>query len=298
MSVLSFPERGKWGKSSWRGNCSGHVYKSLFESIKPKVFIDPMVGSGTSIEVAAEMGIEAFGLDLHSGFNVLKDSILETTGKEGDLVLSHPAYHDIVIYSGNVWGNQPHPDDLSRCASEEEFNEKLHIALLNQRDATKAGGLYGMIMGDVRKNGKYSCYSAEMIARLPSSELSSVMIKTQHNTMSDSKSYGNMKLPRIMHEYIVLWTKPREIRSIVSTLSEMAFQHQTRLRATWKAVVKNVMISLGGEASLSDIYRKVAENAPANIAENDNWKAKVRQILNQSEHDYMASSRGVWKLAA
>jgi len=80
-----------------------------------------MVGSGTSVEVAREMGIEAHGLDLHSGFNILKHSILDTVGKTSDLVLSHPPYHNIVAYSGSVWGRNPHPADLSRCATEEEF---------------------------------------------------------------------------------------------------------------------------------------------------------------------------------
>jgi hypothetical protein len=68
-SILSFPDRGPWGKSRYRGNCSGYVYKRIFEHIRPRVFTDPMVGSGTSVEVAREMGIEAYGLDLHSGFN-------------------------------------------------------------------------------------------------------------------------------------------------------------------------------------------------------------------------------------
>lgn len=81
MSILSFPDRGHWGNASWRGNCSGHVYKKIFEQLKPGVFVDPMVGGGTSIEVAREMGIEAYGLDLHSGFNILRDSILERVGK-------------------------------------------------------------------------------------------------------------------------------------------------------------------------------------------------------------------------
>jgi hypothetical protein len=78
-----------------------------------------MVSGGTSVEVAREMGIEAHGLDLHSGFNVLKQSILEVVGKPSDLVLSHPPYHNIVVYSGNVWGRGPHPDELSRCATKE-----------------------------------------------------------------------------------------------------------------------------------------------------------------------------------
>lgn len=102
MSILSYPQRGQWGKSSWRGNCSGHVYKELFERLRPKVFVDPMVGSGTSVEVAREMGIEGHGLDLHAGFNAISDSILLAVGKPADLCLSHPPYGGMIVYSGNL----------------------------------------------------------------------------------------------------------------------------------------------------------------------------------------------------
>ena len=203
-SILSFPNRGPWGSASWRGNCSGYVYKSLFEQLRPRVFVDPMVGSGTSVEVAQEMGVEAHGLDLHSGFNILRDSIVERVGKQADLVLSHPPYGSMILYSGNVWGSA-HPDDLSRCVDDADFHEKLHIALLNQREATKGGGVYGTIIGDWRRQGKYTSYQAECIARMPSEELAAVLIKAQHNTVSDSRSYAAMKMPRIMHEYIILW---------------------------------------------------------------------------------------------
>ena len=67
-SVISFPDRGPRGDNKWRGNASGHVYRTLFEQLSPKVFVDPMVGSGTSIEVARAMGIEAHGLDLKRSF--------------------------------------------------------------------------------------------------------------------------------------------------------------------------------------------------------------------------------------
>lgn len=30
-SVMSFPDRGHWGKSSWRGNTSGYVIKEMIE---------------------------------------------------------------------------------------------------------------------------------------------------------------------------------------------------------------------------------------------------------------------------
>ena len=121
-SVLSYPQRGPWGDPGYRGNCSGYVYRAIFEWLRPRVFTDPMVGSGTSVEVAREMRIEAHGLDLHSGFNILKQRILEVVGKPSDLVLSHPPYHNIVVYSGNVRGREPHPDDLSRCVSEMNFS--------------------------------------------------------------------------------------------------------------------------------------------------------------------------------
>lgn len=64
-SILSFPDRGPWGNSRYRGNCSGYVYKRIFEHLRPRVFTDPMGGSGTSVEVARAMDIEAHGLDLH-----------------------------------------------------------------------------------------------------------------------------------------------------------------------------------------------------------------------------------------
>jgi hypothetical protein len=166
-SILSFRERGPWGDPGYRGNCSGYVYREIFERLHPRVFTDPMVGGGTSVEVARAMGIEAYGLDLHSGFNILKQRILEVVGKPSDLVLSHPPYHNIVIYSGNVWGREPHADDLSRCGNEDEFLDKLTIALKNQRHATRVGGYYGAIIGDVRRGGSYSSYQADLIVRLP-----------------------------------------------------------------------------------------------------------------------------------
>lgn len=297
MSIFSYPERGHWGNSAWRGNCSGHVYKMLFEHLKPRVFVDPMVGSGTSVQVGQEMGIEAYGLDLHSGFNILRDSVVERVGKEADLVVSHPPYGSMIIYSGNVWGSA-HPDDLSRCASDEEFHEKLQVALLNQRQATKAGGYYGTIIGDWRRNGRYTSYQAECIARMPADELAAVLIKAQHNTVSGSRTYQNMKLPLLTHEYILLWNKPRQIMSFLTDLACMVKQQSRRTASAWKVVVRMVLMALGGAASLSDIYRKTAEQAPERLATNPNWKAKVRQILNQNPDVFAPIERGVWTLAA
>lgn len=297
-SILSFPDRGKWGDAKWRGNCSGHVYASLFEQIKPGFFVDPMVGSGTSVEVATEMGIEAVGLDLHSGFNILRDSILEATHREADLCVSHPPYGPMIRYSGSVWGDAPHPDDLSHCRTDDEFHTKLQIALLNQREATRAGGIYGTIIGDLRQQGRYVSYQAEAIARMPARELAAVLIKAQHNVMSGSKGYGRMAMPRIAHEYVVLWRKPAQMVSFLGTLATVAGEQQMRLSGTWLAIVRAALMTLGQQATLPDLYAVIAAKAPEKLQSNPNWEAKVRQTLNQHRDWFSSSQRGCWQLAA
>lgn len=295
MSILSFPNRGPWGDAKWRGNCSGHIYRTLFEQLKPSFFVDPMMGSGTSIEVAREMNIPAIGLDLHSGFNILRDSVRVAVGREADLVVSHPPYHSMIKYSGEVWGNEPHPDDLSRCATDEEFCEKMQQALLNQREATLPGGVYGTIIGDLRQQGKYRSYQAELIARLPADELAAVMIKAQHNTMSGSKTYANMRFPRIEHEYVILWMKPKQTMTLLGTLATMCRENNSRREGTWRSVVKQVLIELGGEAPLPKIYEAVAQAAPNQIQTNQHWVEKIRQTLQRGP--FQSPSRGVWALA-
>ncbi len=297
MSILSFPERGKWGKSSWRGNASGHIYQTLFNQYKNvKSFCDPMVGSGTSVEVAKELGIEAYGLDLHSGFNALRHSIRDTIGKEVDLCHSHPPYSTIFRYSSEVWGDSPHPDDLSWATDHEDFHEKMHLVLMNQREATKPGGMYGTLIGDLRKDGKYISLQAECLTRMPSEELVSVLIKAQHNTVSGRNTYSNMKHIGITHEYLLLWQKPKSPLSLLIDLSAMANHQAKRLQGVWKTIVAHAMISLGGKASLNDLYQKISEDAPDKLKNNENWQAKVRQIL-QITPKFNSVERGVWALA-
>lgn len=294
MSIMSYPERGKWGNAGWRGNCSGHIYKELFERLQPKVFCDPMVGSGTSIEVAKEMNIEAHGLDLHLGFNAIRDSIISAVGKPSDLVLSHPPYGGMIVYSGNVWGKEAHPDDLSRCESDEDFHQKMQLVLLNQREATAPGGYYGAIVGDWRRNGLYTCYAAEMIARMPKDELASVIIKEQHNCRSDNKSYGRMKMPLILHEYIVLWHK--KSAPLLMILGNLARDQYARLSGTWKNIVKTVLVRLGGHAPLARIYEEVSKAAPDKLSSNTAWKEKIRQTLNQSPTMFRSVEKGIWAI--
>lgn len=296
-SVISFPDRGPWGDSKWRGNASGHVYRTLFEQLSPKVFVDPMVGSGTSIEVAQEMGIESFGLDLHQGFNAVTMDILTKVGKHADLVVSHPPYGSMIRYAGpgGMWGDKPHPDDLGNCADDADFHEKMQAVLLNQRRATRPGGYYGTLIGDWRRGSTYTSYQAEMIARMPSNELAAVIIKMQHNCLSDRKTYGRMKLPMLVHEYLILWEK-RGVSAVV-LLSGMVKEQAQRVTGTWKNIVRCVLQGLGGKASLDKLYAAIAAAAPERLATNSFWREKVRQTLNSNADTFRNEDRGIWALA-
>ena len=136
-SILSFPDRGPWGDPGYRGNCSGHVYRQIFEALRPRVFTDPTVEGGTSVEVAREMGIEAHGLDLHSGFNILKHRILELSASCPTWCFRIRRITTSSCTTARSGAGQGTPTILSRCATEDEFLEKLTIAVKDQRHATR-----------------------------------------------------------------------------------------------------------------------------------------------------------------
>lgn len=295
-SIVSYPNRGPYGSSSWRGNTSGLLLRDLFLRLKPKSVVDVMVGSGTTVDVCKELGIRCHGLDLHSGFNAVRDSVLQATGEESDLSFVHPPYLGIIKYSGpgGMWGDKPHPYDLSHM-DEETFHWAYSQVMLNMRNATKPGGYYTTLVGDVRKDGAYYSLQAELQARMPRDELAAVIIKAQHNCVSDRKSYGAMLLPRVQHEFLMLYKKKEKPTLVL--MWEMAKQQHARITGTWKSILRIVMMNLGNAAPLSRIYDEVAEAAPEKLAANPNFQAKVRQVLNSNPELFASSERGVWQLA-
>lgn len=308
-SIVSYPDRGPWGQSRYRGNMTGHLYRDLASHLKAQSFCDPMAGSGSGPHAVAELGIQAFGLDLNpdfprlahraaqagavlrGGFNILRDNLADTIGTRVDLNLSHIPYESMVVYSGGQWG-EAHPDDLSRCESTEDFLQKVQQALLNQREATRPGGIYGTIVGDWRRKGQYTSYQAEIIARMPD-ELRSVLIKVQNNHMSSRQSYGHMRFAPIEHEYVLLFERTSE--SFYVALANIANRQWKAAQGTWRAAVRQALTRLGGEATLKDIYAQLSDHPRAQT--NPNWQAKIRQVL-QLNDEFGRVGRGNWALNA
>ena len=292
-SVMSFPERGNYGNSNWRGNTSGYVIKELIQHFNPKLFVDACEGSGTSKDVCKEMGIEYVGLDLYKGQDFTKDYILTQLPRPADICFTHPPYHDMIAYSGSVYGKEILMGDTSHCRNVEEFISKSQVMLMNQREATKEGGIYCTLIGDQRGGslgkGNFRSYQSDFIQMMPKEELLSVAIKLQHNCMSDTRIYNGSFIP-IMHEYLLIWKK--RAKSLFAISFDIASELQSRVATNWRNAIRIVMMKLQ-KADLNTIYNEIEKVASNLIANNPNYKAKIRQQL---QKHYNNVERGVWSL--
>lgn len=298
-SVVSYPNRGPWGKSGWRGNCTGHIVRdslgSFFDWTRPdSLFVDPSEGSGTSRDVANELGVRYTGLDLHSGFNLLRDNMIEAVGEPAQMAFWHPPYAGMVRYSKDVWNNgQPHPDDLSECASIAEFVEKCQIAMMNIYDGltTDGKGVYCVLIGNLRAKGRLYDLT-DMVKRVAPGTLKEVIIKRQHNCVSDTRKYrGN--LIRIAHETLLVFERDERIHSALDFAALIDQRVRNAQAMTWRAAIKRAVMGKG-RVHLQDIYQAVEDYAKAR-GTNSKWDAKVRQIVRQCPEDFITHGNGYYE---
>jgi hypothetical protein len=204
-SVVSYPGRGPWGNASYRGNCSGHLVKDLILRFNCQSVFDPAEGSGTVRDVVS--GINKYlrkdiyydGRDLKTGWDILTSVMPE---KQFDLVWYHPPYWDIVRYSADQ-------NDLSNCPTLEDFELKLNQSVRRLFGAVKPGGILAILIGDKRKHGNYYPLFRTLLINQGIGQLKAIIIKVQHNCMSDRKNYGyqNPFLIPIKHEYCLVYQK-------------------------------------------------------------------------------------------
>lgn len=200
-SVVSYPERGEGGKSSWRGNCSPKLIEDLIGFYQPSQICDYMCGSGTTRDAANTMGIDAKIYDLHSGFDIMNCDIPERS----EFTFWHPPYHDIIQYSDVMYkaseveakyGYDPRKFDLSRMPSWDKFVEAMNYAMMKQFCALERGGRMAVLMGDIKRKGKLYSMLAEIVKP---GTLEQIIIKMQHNCVSSRTAYSGRFIP-IEHE--------------------------------------------------------------------------------------------------
>lgn len=313
-TVLSFPERGPWGKSSYNGNFSGWIPASLIYRYGAESVSEIFAGSGTTADVCRDLGIAYAGIDLNPQCHLINEQIYqmdildnEAEFPDGfynaDLQILHPPYPEInnVRYSGKMW-----QDTKGVAASDiQEMNwengmRAINKSILRGYAAMPKGSHQAVVVGDIRRKGQFKSMLADLA--IPG-EMVQLLVKMQHNTVSgrNGQSYGNNRRNffLIEHEFIVVIKKPSGYEFAYVLPKKYATDIRDLLTtATWKDVVYAVLKNLGREASLEEIYGEIRGHRKAE--KNPNWEAKVRQVLQQLARSELAvnTARGRWAVAA
>jgi len=193
-SIVSYPQRGPWGDAKFPGNTSGYLLVDLIDYYQPKSILDPMEGSGTTGDVAFDMGdIYYTGLDLLNGFDLVGD---EPEG-EYDLIFWHPPYHDVIDY------DIPHSNNLSRCPSLTDYLDKLRLCMAKLLSHLTRNGHLCILCSDPRKDGIIQPIHSAIIG-FNQATLQAALVKLIEGR-SRYFDYGNAPFIPIIHEYVLIF---------------------------------------------------------------------------------------------
>jgi len=305
-SFMAFPERGEGGNNHWRGNCSPEVISAVLnyvldtkkyygKDISKFVLLDPMSGSGTSKAAADKAGVESILYDLNpmpvagkGNWNALKNDVEDSA----DLIFFHPPYHDIIRYSGNMWG-KPHPDDLSRCESYNDFLEKLNLCIRKFYMALRKDGRLAVLVGDIRSKGQFHSIQHDMMRM---GDFESFLVKGQFNCVSDSRRYEKPFIP-IVTEYMLLLHKKDAIMIPFRYSQEGSFSVlDTDITAiSWHHLIRMTMEHAGGRMALTELYDRLQNHPKAR--NNSHYKERIRATIYEHKNEYMAVESGVYQLS-
>lgn len=305
-TLLSFPDRGPWGESSYRGNCSGWIQAFLIWKYHVQKLAELFAGSGTGSDVARDMGIEYIGADLNPNpkrsdilvCDAIKDDVPDEF-RDSDFLFMHPPYSELIHipYCGKEWedptGGELSKQDLGQMPWK-EFMATLNKILVKYYAAMPAGSKMAVLMGDVRRNGK--CYSMLSDIAKPG-ELEQIIVKAQHNCNSDGKKYANANFVPIVHEYLMVIKKIEELMLFISLPKEFKCDIRDSKKATWKDVIL-AMMRTRKRCDNKTLYRELEHHKKAKA--NPHYKEKIRQTLQQLQHSGFIRSvgEGSWELAA
>lgn len=288
-SFVAYPERGDGGDNKWRGNCSPEIVKAILQYVldckryygkdtSTFTLLDPMSGSGTSKAAADRCGVKSILYDLNptapqgiGGWDALKHDVEDSA----DLIFLHPPYHSIIQYSGRIWGNKPHPDDLSRCENYRDFLDKLNYIVKKLFLALRKDGRLAILVGDIRKHGQF--YSMQNdVMRL--GEFESFIVKGQFNCVSDGRAYQKPFVP-IVTEYLLLFHKLEALMiSFSRRLSgEVNILQRDDVSLTWNHLIRLTIESVGGRAKLSDLYTMLENHPKARV--NPHYRDRIRATI-------------------
>jgi len=294
-NLFAYPERGHWGDSRYPGNFSGKFVLDLIDLYKARSVADPFRGGGTTEDVCKEFGIPYWTGDLRDGFNILEDAVPACSdGTPPDLVMFHPPYFDLIHYSGRVWGEQPHPADLSAAPTLDDFVRMVNEAQYNAYSHVRQGGHVAILIGSIRRQGVL--YPLHRMINLYG-ELDLDGIKAQFNTTGGRTPHPATNVALLVTEWVMVMEKPKAWMIPVRVANPMKeFDQRQSPRQTWRSIVLSALESCGGEAPLAKLYEVISPHVRVKQAEANqiDWQAIVRREL--QEGGFQSTERGIWRL--
>lgn len=298
QSIVSYPERGTYGRNDYRGNCTGLLIKDLIKQYRLKGLSDLMVGSGTTEDVVREAGIRGTFADLNRGYDMLSMDIPE----RAESWFFHPPYGGMITYSNAMYSASEVEkktglsaetilaNDLSRCKDWDDFIKKLNYCVLKQFSALEKGGRMFMLVGDWKQKGRLYSMVCDI---LKPGTLEQIIIKAQHNTWSGRQSYSGNFVP-IVHEYLLVCRKDAGLIVPVSWGCSKEYDMRSFSDQSWRDLVYSVIQENGGRMSLQELYDALKDSAKAK--RNAHWQEKIRQTV-QDIKNFVRTERGCYALA-
>ncbi len=299
QSIVSYPDRGAYGRNSYRGNCSGLLIKDIIAQYRLRGLSDFMVGSGTTEDVVREAGIRGDFTDLNRGYDMLSMDI----PNRAENIFFHSPYHNMVIYSDLQYSAKAVEaatglsaetilaDDLSRCATWEDFVKKMNHCMMKQFAALEKGGRMFALVGDMKRKGRLYSMIRELICP---GTMENIIIKTQHNCWSDRQTYSGNFVP-IVHEYLLVTRKDAGLMIPVSYGRSGDYDMRSFSGQSWRDLVYSVIQDNGGKMSLQELYEALKDSAKAKG--NAHWQEKIRQTV-QNMKNFVRTERGCYALAS
>lgn len=295
-TIVSYPDRGEYGKSSYRGNCSGLLIEDLIKQYKLESLSDFMVGSGTTEDVVRKHDLRGTFADLNRGYDMLNMKIPE----RAENIFWHPPYHDMIVYSGeqysdrmviDTYGFDPKAVDLSRCADWDEFVKKMNHCMMKQFASLEKGGRMFTLVGDMKRKGVLYSMLCDIVKP---GTLEQIIIKTQHNCVSDRNTYTNRNFVPIVHEYLLVTKKDNELIIPVSMTVKRNADIRQLHSPSWRDVL-HALLKESDEMSLQELYASI--DGSQKTRNNPHWKEKVRQTLQNNKY-FIRTSKGIYKIAS
>lgn len=245
-TLWEFPSRLKEGGHSneYHGNYIPQIAQQVYERFTKHgdIVLDMFFGSGTSGIEAINMGRRCIGVELKddlaesvsekftpkqlvtdvniicadSASEIAKDKVkarLEVMGeKKAQLLMLHPPYDDIIKFSDKK-------EDLSNCASTEEFYDLFEKVAKNGYDLLEDGRFACLIIGDKYDNSQHIPLGFECMARMNKIGFitKAIIIKDMQGNERAKGKTANLWRYRALaggfyifkHEYVMIFQKKK-----------------------------------------------------------------------------------------